>query len=761
MLTLAQPGVLKGSVTEVNAQPVAGATIRINRQVAATTDSAGLFYARLQPGKVYTLHISATGFITKDTVISSPSDTLYLHCLLLPATRELSQVRVVHTMEATALKQSVQQVTIADAKKYYQRSAGAIDILGQAAGVRVRQDGGLGSRADFAINGISGKQVKIFIDGIPATYFGAGAALNALPANVIDRLEIYKGVVPVYLGADALGGAVNIVTRQQAADYLEATYAISSFNTHRATLNARRRWANNAFLNTAVFYNYSNNNYPIEAEVPNLFGNPVKQQVKRFHDRFSSYYAAVETGVQHKRWADLVSITFNASGTSQQVQHNVVMTQPYGKVTYAEQAWNSYAKYVKSNLLPGVDIHVFAGAGYVKGHFIDTSLNAYAWDGSVVNRRSYGGEISSSRNNLLLHTVNAVGRVLLSYQPDSLTRITFNTITTHFTRKGKDSIAAAYYGQDYYTSPTRMWKLVSGLSAERQLLRHRLSSLTTLKWYTYQATGITINNTLQEIATTQLSQWGVGQSFKYVFTPAWLVKASYEYATRLPDEQEVFGDYALTKANPALQAEKSHNINLGMQWKRPHFRAELTGFYRRIDNIIYLRTSQFYAQYQNLLKAQVTGVEGECNWQPWSFVQLTLNATYQQILNKSSGINSGTTDDRYYNLRLPNIPYLLSNAGIQFSRPDVIARGNTLTCWYNAAYVHAFYLYWAADGRADQKAVIPTQLVQQAGFSYGMHHNRYTVSLEMQNLGNAKAYDNFNVQKPGRSLHCKIKYFIP
>ncbi|GGH73170.1 outer membrane cobalamin receptor [Filimonas zeae] len=676
-------------------------------------------------------------------------------------THELSEVRVLHTGAATALRQSVQQVTVVDAKKYYSRPSGAIDILGQASGIRIRQDGGLGSRADFAVNGISGKQVKLFIDGIPASYFGAGASLNTLPVNTIDRLEIYKGVVPVHLGADALGGAINIVTRQQLSNYLEATYALSSFHTQRVTVNARYRLPRNVFVNTTAFYNYSRNNYGITAEVPNQFGNPVQQKVKRFHDRFSNYYTAVELGITGKKWADLASLTLNASGIGQQVQHNVVMTQPYGKVTYAEQVWNSFFKYNKYQVLPGVDVQLFGGAGYTRGHFIDTSFNAYAWDGTVVNRRSYGGEISSSRNNLLLHTINSVARLLLSYTPDTLTRISFNVTGTSFHRKGEDTVAAAFYGQDFYTSPTRMHKLVTGISAERHTPQRKWTSLTAIKWYYYSATGFTVENAVLQTASNRMGQWGAAQSFRHVFNPSLAARFSYEYATRLPDELEVFGDYALTKASPGLQPEKSHNLNLSAQYTRSHVRAEVTGFYRRLQDIIYLRTSQFFAKYQNLLQAQITGIEGECTLQPWPLLQFTGNATWQRILNKSRGSSSGTTDDRYYNLQLPNMPWLMGNAGLQYTQPHLFRRGNTLTCWYNAAYVHRFYLYWANDGRADQKATIPGQYIQQAGLSYTWLHNRYTASCEMQNLANARAYDNFNVQKPGRSIHLKLKVFIP
>jgi outer membrane cobalamin receptor len=59
---------------------------------------------------------------------------------------------------------------------------------------------------------MSGKAVKFFIDGVPLEMLGKGVDLSTLPVNMADRVEIYKGVVPVHLSTDAMGGAVNIIS---------------------------------------------------------------------------------------------------------------------------------------------------------------------------------------------------------------------------------------------------------------------------------------------------------------------------------------------------------------------------------------------------------------------------------------------------------------------------------------------------------------------------------------------------------------------
>jgi len=65
----------------------------------------------------------------------------------------------------------------------------------------------------------------------------------------------------------------------------------------------------------------------------------------------------------------------------------------------------------------------------------------------------------------------------------------------------------------------------------------------------------------------------------------------------------------------------------------------------------------------------------------------------------------------------------------------------------------------------DSKLIIPNdgrlgQFSQDLGFYYHFGDSKTTIALEVLNIGNVKRYDNFNVQKPGRSVQFKIVYKI-
>ncbi len=680
--------------------------------------------------------------------------------VLIETAKELEEVQVSQLSVARELQQSPQSVAVIDAKKYYNRPEGAINIITQAAGVRVRQDGGLGSNANFSINGIAGKQVKFFINGIPADFLGAGNRINILPVNAIDRIEIYKGVVPIELGSDALGGAINVVTRQNLSEYIDAAYSYGSFNTHRASINTYRLLGDHFFVNAGGFLNHSDNNYKINVDVIDEFGNPHKQTVRRFHDNYKDYYGNMEIGVKQTKWADLLSINASFFSMNKDVQNNIVMTEPYGQVTRNEHTWNGGLKYVKQNILPRLNVSFYAGGSNVKEQFIDTSLNAYTWDGRLYQRRISYGEITSSRTDLLFTTNNLVGRINLNYAIDSNSSINLSMTGTWFHRLGEDTIAAAYFGTDFYKNPVSMFKNTIGLAYQRFLVSHKLTSITSLKYYMYNAKGFTIENMVFTPGSQTKKQAGWNESLRWQWNRNILTKLSYEYATRLPDDAEAFGDFSLVKSNPSIRPETSHNMNLIFQYNKSDFSAALNGFYRLTNNIIFLRVSPRVSQYQNLLKAQSAGLEAELNYKPLPFLSLWLNGTYQNIINKSKKENTGNIDDRYYNLRLPNTPYILSNGEVQVTKNDFLSKNHTLQWWYGVNYVHWFYLYWSNDGLRDTKSTIPTQFVQNTGVSYSLNSNKEAVSLEAHNLGAAKAYDNFSVQLPGRSYQFKFRIFI-
>ena len=178
---------------------------------------------------------------------------------------ELDNVFIVAKNEAQLLREQAFEVDVFETKNIKNTSVDVNAVLNTVPGVVVRESGGLGAPFSFTLNGFSGNQVRFFLDGIPQDNLGTALTFNNFPATLIDRVEVYKGVVPIYLGADALGGAINVVTSQNKKSFLDVSYDTGSFNTHRATLNGGYYGKKGFVTRIISFFNYSDNDYTIHS----------------------------------------------------------------------------------------------------------------------------------------------------------------------------------------------------------------------------------------------------------------------------------------------------------------------------------------------------------------------------------------------------------------------------------------------------------------------------------------------------------------
>ncbi|UBM58615.1 TonB-dependent receptor [Marinilongibacter aquaticus] len=753
--------VLFGLITDEDGKPLESVIISIpslNRHSFSGAD--GSYRLAGLPNGEHKIHFSHIGYIPAEkTIIVSEADEITLSFSLQPDQKVLKAVTVLSKSTITATREKPESVAVIEAKKYYNRPEGTLSILNQTAGIKVRQSGGLGSHANFYIHGLSGKQVKFFVDGIPLDYLGAGMNLNILPLNIIDRVEIYKGVVPVKLGADALGGAIDVVTRSTVKDYADASYSYGSFNTHQATLNLQKEIKPYLFINATAFFNHSDNSYKVDVELPQA-GRPVPYRAKRFHDAFTNHYGKIKLGIKPGIWADEVSFLSAVSGMDKQIQNNRTMTQPFGAVNYDEHSWNNGIVYKKDDIGDHLSINAFLGLNKMHNQFVDTTLNTYLWNGQapLVYRRNSGGESGPIQDPITKITTK-LARLNLTYRLSETSNLTFNFLWHNYLQKDDNPLTLNY--------PVKLSKIVAGAAFQKEFPELGLTSITALKYYAYTTQGYSIspadNRTLSK-AEAEKTRLGGSQALRWRLIGSLLLKASYEYASRLPDEMELFGTYnQRVYPNPSLLPETSHNLNLGSQYKFGKTWVEVNAFYRRADNIIFSppSSSPLYVIYRNLLKGQITGFDGEVHCDLSSQLKLTANGTWQNYISKTPSEDAGTGgSSSHYNQRLPNLPFLFANAELLFNKPSVLKKGDHLSIWYNVGYVHWFYLYWADDGSPDQKLKIPSQLVQATGASYAIGNGRYAISFNISNLFNTKVYDNYGVQRPGRSIQLKVRTFI-
>ena len=281
-------------------------TIAVENTVSGTyTDDSGLYSLQVSPGK-HTFVVSSLGYQTIKTSLDLHHNKT-LDFKLEESSVNISPVEVYGKTQSQQLRESALSVNTLDVKPVINSLNSLNELVNRTSGVKIREEGGVGSDFDLSINGLSGNSVRYFIDGVPLDSKGSYVTLANLPVNLIDRVEIYKGVVPASLGTDALGGAVNIITQAEKKSFMDASYSIGSFHTHRANLNAQFMERHTGLVvRPAIGISYSKNDYRMkDVQMRNetgdqfIYGTP-----KRFHDGYFSLLAQIEAGITGKFWAD-------------------------------------------------------------------------------------------------------------------------------------------------------------------------------------------------------------------------------------------------------------------------------------------------------------------------------------------------------------------------------------------------------------------------------------------------------------------------
>jgi outer membrane receptor protein involved in Fe transport len=739
---------------------------------AAYSDDSGAFRFEIPAGTQDTLRIRHPGFLPLDMPLmaeagsadSSTGLSLVLEAEALAnkaaEALELKTIRVVRKSKANQLEEGAFSVSVVDTRRQAHRSKNNLDLLNAEAGLTVRRDGGMGSRTDVLVHGLSGRRVRFFVDGIPTDFLGMGSL--AIPVNLLDRVEIYKGAVPIELGGDALGGAVNLVTRKDAEGYFDFSYGYGSFDSHVTSLQTRMTLPAGCFVEARAYQNLSDNDYPVDVYLQDpvtLRQDSHSTSVRRFHDGFSNGGWRAMAGRRAAEDGGYAALGIEGNALTKEIQHNINMEQPYGEVLLREKTGGAFLDYADSALAGALDLRLHGSLRRTETGYRDTSRNTYDWTGAVIRRRNSGGEVAFDRSNhIRLETDVALGSASLAWRIGRGWKAGLNNLVVQRGRTGEDLLRVDDSEEDALAKPNTLFRNEAGAAVEGSFGNGAVS-ITTAKLHSYRARGYTREMDLVEREVSE-SAVGFGQAFRMDLGKALVAKASYERTSRLPDESELFGYLREVQSNMALHPEKGHNLNLGLRLNQGPITAEIGGFYRLVDDLIYLRVGSFWAQHQNLLKARYAGGEGSIRWRPARGLDLELNGTYQDIRNLSEKGKSGSVDDRYYAARIPNLPYLFGNAAVTVSRIPFLLSHDRLRIFWNARYIHEFYLYWAVDGRKDTKAVIPSQLTQDAGLTYGLFHNSVNLTVEALNLADTQVFDHFKIQRPGRSLHAKISVFF-
>lgn len=660
---------------------------------------------------------------------------------------------------AARKRESAEAVTVVETERARRESADLGVLLSRAQGIGVQRAGGLGSETRLSLNGLDHDQLRFFVDGVPVELMGYPFGFENAPVNFVKRVDIYQGVVPIRFGADALGGAMELITdRAVLGTHAAGSLQVGSFGTLRVTLAGRHLdRATGWFTKGEVFSDVAKNDYEIEVDVPDAAGRLSAVRVPRFHDAYSASGVNLEAGVVQRKFARRLLLRGFYTRFDKELQHNVLMTVPYGEVSYGGLSTGGSLRY-EHGLSDAAEITAIVGYARNRWDYRDVSSCIFDWFGRCAFERREPGERGRARDQSLWDDT-VYGRLQTSWRLAHGHTLRVALSPTVFTRTGSDERVLTS-AREPLSAKRDLFSNVDAAEYELNLFEDRLANVVFAKWYrqALQAESSLPGGVFEPLSRAT-SELGFGNSLRLRFTPNFHAKASYEWALNLPRSDQLFGNGAEIVENLELSAERSHNANLSLSLALPEGRAgsfevNTNVFLRDVHDSIVLLGADLVFSYQNVFGARMTGVDTSALWtSPGEYVELAGNASYVDMRNTSS---SGTFGD-FEGDRIPNRPYFTANGSVRLRARELATGTDELSAVWYARYVHDFFRSWESVGRADLKATIPSQLTHTVALTYLTGGGPLVLSFtaEAQNVTDAKVYDYFGVQRPGRAFYAK------
>ncbi|MEM6722289.1 MAG: TonB-dependent receptor [Bacteroidota bacterium] len=779
---------VSGTVKSDNGEVIPFANVILSKSKYGVTNDKGQFKIENVSSGTYKLTVSFVGYQTLSQSVNV-NKNVTVNLVLKEGAENLNDVTVVAKTETRKQAEKVVTISSLDVKQFKNQTLGVEDVLKQSTGVVVRQSGGLGSTLNINLNGLTGQAVRTYYDGMPIELYGGALQLNFIPVDILERVDVYKGIMPVDIGTDALGGGLNMVPITRSTDYLRTSYSVGSFNTHRFTIGGNYNFNDHISASILSFVNYTDNDYEMK-NIPNIVENlrpdgtvasitEERIDARRFHDRFRSKFVQGSVRFQDLSWADNLEISALYSQRDNQVQQGTFITglavgEAETEATVTVQRLN----YEKSFFSKKLKLKYSGLLSQSTDKTRDSTTAFYNWRGDkLVTPNSVGAEIFGLPTARDGDNSGMAHRVSLQYDITDNINIVVSEFNYNVEIEGEDPIGVRVTLNegtpeeqilDPNTIPSKLRSNVFGAELNSTFLQDKLSTVLFYKNYNYNARSVDFRRqgaTEIPFRTVKDNNNGYGLGVKYQITPEMFIRTSYERTLRFPTENEVFGDFAAIVPNFDLKPEQSNNFNLGVRYEKSmndnsFISVDLSGFLRDQEDLI--RVIPFgpeNSQFINEAAVESVGFEFSGKYRPIENLTLNGSFTYQQIeISESSDLSSSGGS---IGADVPNIPKLFFNLGANYTFNNIFRTDNSLEVSWTYLFVDRFSINEVIDlDTANPAFVIPRQHLNNANISYALPTQNLVFSLGIQNIFNQEIFDNFRIPRPGINYNFKINYSL-
>ncbi|GAB3944919.1 hypothetical protein GCM10028805_13170 [Spirosoma harenae] len=540
---------------------------------------------------------------------------------LSAATNQLNEVVVTGQYEPQSIKKSVYNVRVIDSERIRLRAAvNVMGVLNNELGFRFSSDLTLGT-TDVQLMGMSGRNVKILLDGLPMVDRGdTRESLNQIDINSVERIEIVEGPMSVSYGSDALAGVVNIITKKPGHE--------------RLGVSAR-----------------------IQEETANTEYNPLT--------KYGVHIQNVGLTWQKKGWNMSASVTNNTFGGWQgqsvgRVKDWLPKDQLFGhgKIGYRTENVNVYYRLdaLKEDLLSQGAENVNTNQARDQRYITYRYVHQFQGDWKLSDRLQINGQASYT-----------------DYQRRTQTTIV-DLITDRRTLSlGQGEQDIAKFASQTYRA-TASYKISSAVSlqpgidinldaasGDRILGSPRINDYAFFISSTLNPTsrislrpGLRfIKNSVYDAPPAILSL-----NAKFALTQTLDLRLAYARGFRSPALRELYFNFFdashSLKGNPNLKAETSNSFNGSLAWQANHrFKSTLGFFYNNFNNLISFGTDPSDPRVQmtiNIDKFKTTGLTFE-NVYTWKALQATVGFSY---IGRYNNLLTETDTTKYREGKLPS-----------------------------------------------------------------------------------------------------------
>ena len=546
---------ITGTISDSSGKPLPGATIAVKEipTLGAIADADGRYEMQLPDQKTYTLYISFVGY---DPVIEKVADSQSrnLDFRLKESSTAVEQVVVAATRTPKLLKDVPIVTRVISNADIKQSDATHIGDLLQSELPGIEFSYSMNQQVSLNMSGFGGNSVLFLVDGERM----AGETLDnvdysRLNMDNVERIEIVKGAVSSLYGSNAIGGVVNIISKE-----------------------SQEPWSVNL-----------NGRYGAHNE--QRYGGSVGFNQGRFNSMTNVQYTSIDAIDLSKGTdnADIGDYSTIYGASTLNIKERLVITAADG-LKFTARAGYFFRERDASESLKD---RYRSFSGGLKGNYIITEADnlelSYAFD--QYDKSDY--LVPSSRDvrdySNVQHTVRSLynhtfaDKHILTiggdYMRDYLMSYQFSDNGSH-TQHTADAFA------QFDWNPHRKFNLIAGLRFD---------------WF----------------SEANLSHLSPKLGIMYKVENCSL-RASYAGGFRAPTLKEMYMDFYMGNifmiyGNPELKPETSHNFSLSAEYMKGRHSFTVTGFYNLVDNRITTAWNQELSGqvYTNMSPLQVAGAE--------------------------------------------------------------------------------------------------------------------------------------------------------